>query len=186
MVLVGKLNSEIVQRLNRHGQSAVGLAGEDGTLFEVAPVAQRRPGRLRRLDRAGRRRRLEPHRRRLHPGGRLLGLLARGPVLQRQRRRGRRQGGGGARRLQGDLPHRRRGLARRRRGPRARWSRRPRSPRSRRRSSGSRAGCGRSSRPASTRSAAAPQSAHIIDGRVPHSLLLELFTKAGVGTMVTP
>ncbi|HEY1855429.1 MAG TPA: acetylglutamate kinase [Solirubrobacterales bacterium] len=38
MVLVGKLNSEIVQRLNRHGQSAVGLAGEDGMLFEVAPV----------------------------------------------------------------------------------------------------------------------------------------------------
>src|SRR4029077_18149665 len=27
MVLVGKLNSEIVQRLNRHGQPAVGLAG---------------------------------------------------------------------------------------------------------------------------------------------------------------
>ncbi len=39
MVLVGKLNSEIVQRLNRHGQPAVGLAGEDGTLFEVAPAA---------------------------------------------------------------------------------------------------------------------------------------------------
>jgi acetylglutamate kinase len=38
MVLVGKLNSEIVQRLNRHGQSAVGLAGEDGTLFEVSPA----------------------------------------------------------------------------------------------------------------------------------------------------
>jgi acetylglutamate kinase len=39
MVLRGKLNSEIVQRLNRHGQPAVGLSGEDGTLFEVAPVA---------------------------------------------------------------------------------------------------------------------------------------------------
>jgi len=39
MVLVGKLNSEIVQRLNRHGQAAVGLSGEDGTLFEVTPVA---------------------------------------------------------------------------------------------------------------------------------------------------
>jgi acetylglutamate kinase len=38
MVLVGKLNSEIVQRLNRHGQPAVGLAGEDGTLFEVVPA----------------------------------------------------------------------------------------------------------------------------------------------------
>ena len=38
MVLVGKLTAEIVQRLNRHGQSAVGLAGEDGMLFEIAPV----------------------------------------------------------------------------------------------------------------------------------------------------
>lgn len=38
MVLVGKLNSEIVQRLNAHGQPAVGLSGEDGTLFRVAPV----------------------------------------------------------------------------------------------------------------------------------------------------
>jgi acetylglutamate kinase len=39
MVLSGKLNSEIVQRLNRHGQAAVGLSGEDGNLFEVSPVA---------------------------------------------------------------------------------------------------------------------------------------------------
>lgn len=38
MVLVGKLNSEIVQRLNRAGQAAVGLAGEDGTLFEISPA----------------------------------------------------------------------------------------------------------------------------------------------------
>jgi len=38
MVLLGKLNSDIVQRLNRHGQPAVGLSGQDGTLFEVAPV----------------------------------------------------------------------------------------------------------------------------------------------------
>jgi acetylglutamate kinase len=30
------------------------------------------------------------------------------------------------------------------------------------------------------------QSAHVIDGRRPHSLLLELFTDAGIGTMVTP
>ena len=29
-------------------------------------------------------------------------------------------------------------------------------------------------------------SAHIVDGRVPHSLLLELFTDAGQGTMITP
>ena len=28
--------------------------------------------------------------------------------------------------------------------------------------------------------------AHVLDGRVPHALLLEIFTEAGVGTMVTP
>jgi acetylglutamate kinase len=38
MVLLGKVNSDIVLRLNRHGQPAVGLSGEDGTLFEVRPV----------------------------------------------------------------------------------------------------------------------------------------------------
>jgi acetylglutamate kinase len=38
MVLLGKLNSDIVQRLNRHGQPAVGLSGQDGSLFEIAPV----------------------------------------------------------------------------------------------------------------------------------------------------
>jgi len=38
MVLLGKLNSDIVQRLNRHGQPAVGLSGQDGSLFEAAPA----------------------------------------------------------------------------------------------------------------------------------------------------
>jgi acetylglutamate kinase len=36
MVLVGKVNKEIVIRLNRHGQPAVGLCGDDGALFRVA------------------------------------------------------------------------------------------------------------------------------------------------------
>jgi acetylglutamate kinase len=40
MVLLGKINSDILTRLNRHGQRAVGLGGEDGSLFEVKPVAQ--------------------------------------------------------------------------------------------------------------------------------------------------
>jgi len=39
MVLLGKVNSDIVLRLNRHGQPAVGLSGEDGTMFQVRPVA---------------------------------------------------------------------------------------------------------------------------------------------------
>jgi acetylglutamate kinase len=36
MVLVGKVNKDIVLRLNRHGQSAVGLSGDDGGLFRVS------------------------------------------------------------------------------------------------------------------------------------------------------
>jgi acetylglutamate kinase len=38
MVLLGKINSDILTRLNRHGQSGVGLGGEDGQLFEVKPA----------------------------------------------------------------------------------------------------------------------------------------------------
>ena len=54
MVLLGKVNSDIVLRLNRHGQPAVGLSGEDGTMFEVAPVANAAEvgyvGRIERVD----------------------------------------------------------------------------------------------------------------------------------------
>jgi acetylglutamate kinase len=35
MVLVGKVNKDIVLRINRHGQPAVGLCGDDGLLFTV-------------------------------------------------------------------------------------------------------------------------------------------------------
>jgi acetylglutamate kinase len=34
MVLVGKVNKDIVLRINRHGQSAIGLCGDDGRLFQ--------------------------------------------------------------------------------------------------------------------------------------------------------
>ena len=36
MVLVGKVNKDIVLRLGRHGQPAVGLCGDDGMLFRAA------------------------------------------------------------------------------------------------------------------------------------------------------
>src|SRR3712207_282633 len=36
MVLVGKVNKDIVLRINRHGQPAVGLCGDDGLLFRVS------------------------------------------------------------------------------------------------------------------------------------------------------
>ena len=38
MVLVGKVNKDIVLRLNRHGQPAVGLSGDDGQLFRVSTM----------------------------------------------------------------------------------------------------------------------------------------------------
>ena len=75
MVLVGKLNKDIVLRLNRHGQPAVGLCGDDGSLFRVRKrmLAGRGERDLGFVgdDRARRRGRAEPHRRGLHPGGRL-------------------------------------------------------------------------------------------------------------------
>jgi acetylglutamate kinase len=36
MVLVGKVNKEIVTRINGHGQPAVGLCGDDGSLFRIS------------------------------------------------------------------------------------------------------------------------------------------------------
>jgi acetylglutamate kinase len=39
MVLVGKVNKDIVLRLGRHGQPAVGLCGDDGLLFRVSRLA---------------------------------------------------------------------------------------------------------------------------------------------------
>jgi acetylglutamate kinase len=39
MVLVGKVNKDIVLLINRHGQPAVGLSGDDGLLFRAARQA---------------------------------------------------------------------------------------------------------------------------------------------------
>jgi acetylglutamate kinase len=39
MVLLGKVNKDIVLRLGRHGQPAVGLSGDDGLLFRVSRQA---------------------------------------------------------------------------------------------------------------------------------------------------
>jgi len=39
MVLVGKVNKEIVGLINSHGGTAVGLSGEDGRLFTAEPAA---------------------------------------------------------------------------------------------------------------------------------------------------
>ena len=39
MVLVGKVNKDIVLLINRHGQPAVGLSGDDGLLFRASRMA---------------------------------------------------------------------------------------------------------------------------------------------------
>jgi acetylglutamate kinase len=39
MVLVGKVNKDIVQLINRHGQRAIGLCGDDGQLFRCSRQA---------------------------------------------------------------------------------------------------------------------------------------------------
>jgi len=41
MVLVGKVNKEIVGLINRHGGTAVGISGEDGRLLKVTPKQHR-------------------------------------------------------------------------------------------------------------------------------------------------
>ena len=119
MVLVGKQNKDIVLRINRHGQPAVGLCGDDGLLFTVAKqlaAGDTDIGFVGQIESRGRGR-AAAHRRGLHPGGRVGRRRPRGQLLQRQRRRRRGSRRRGAGRLQGDLPDRRRGLARRPRRP---------------------------------------------------------------------
>ena len=51
MVLLGKANADIVLGLNRSGQPAIGLCGDDGGLFKVGQAHARRQGhRVRRRD----------------------------------------------------------------------------------------------------------------------------------------
>ena len=135
MVLVGKVNRDIVSSINVHGPLAVGLSGEDAGLITaderdpdlgfVGDVAVGQPGDRRAA--AGREPdpgRLDHRRRPDRPG------------LQHQRRHGGRRHRRGARRREDHLPHRRAGLLARRRRPRqslitrivGRRARRPRSP----------------------------------------------------------
>jgi acetylglutamate kinase len=52
MALVGKVNREIVASLNQHGSAAVGLSGEDAGLIQVGPADERLGfvGEIRRID----------------------------------------------------------------------------------------------------------------------------------------
>ena len=192
MVLVGKVNKDIVGLINRHRGAAVGLSGEDGRLLRVAPrqhvdaegndVDLGRVGDIVSVNVDV----LDLLAEQNIPVVASVGADERGQGLQRQRRhRGRRAG----RRPQGRedrLPHRRRGHLRGSgRRPGADLGVRPELPRGaagvrpHRRRHGPQ-GRGRAPRPRGRR-----HSAHIIDGRVEHAVLLEILTDAGCGTKVT-
>ena len=186
MVLIGKVNKDIVLRLGRHGQPAVGLSRRRWPAVpRGAPDRAGRAGhRLRRADRARGRRCDQPHRRRLHSGRGLGGGRSRRRLPQRQRRRGRRRRGRRPGCLQADVPDRRRGLAARSRRPRERRLRGLRGGGPRRAGRPSAAACGPKLQACIEAIGAGVTTAHIVDGRAPHSLLLELFTDAGIGTKV--
>jgi acetylglutamate kinase len=185
MVLVGKLNSEIVQRLNRHGQPAVGLAGEDGSLFEVAPVHNADDvgfvGRVERVDvdvlnhiaadyipviassasdRSGQPYNVNAD----EAAGKVAAALGAYKAIFLTDVEGWLADAGD----EGSLISRATVAEVEEKLPEIDGGMRPKL-----------AACVEAIR-------GGGQSAHIIDGRKPHSLLLELFTVAGIGTMVTP
>ncbi|HTZ64606.1 MAG TPA: acetylglutamate kinase [Solirubrobacteraceae bacterium] len=185
MVLVGKINKEIVLRINRHGQPAVGLCGDDGSLFRVARRAA--PGgedigfvgRIERVDvnvlnhvasdyipviasvgadRDGRSYNVNAD----EAAGAVAGALGAYKVI-----------------FLTDVPG---------------WLRDPADPDSLIAQASTEQVCGALERleggmrpklqACVDAIAAGVSAAHILDGRVAHSLLLELFTDAGVGTKI--
>ncbi len=187
MVLVGKVNKDIVLRINRHGQPAVGLCGDDGLLFRVATMTA--------------------------PGGEDIGLVGRIERVQtgviehiaqdyipviasvgadrdgRSHNVNADDAAGAVARALGaykivfltDVTG---------------WLSDPADPESRISETtadeveAALAGVGGGMRPKLEACLNAIHggvpSAHIVDGRVPHSLLLELFTDAGHGTKIRP
>ena len=109
-----------------------------------------------------------------------------GPLAQRQRRRGGGRDRPRAGRLQGDLPDRRRRLAARPGRPGQRDLRVRARTRSRPRWLTMQGGMRPKLQACVDAIHGGVTYAHIIDGRLPHSLLLELFTDAGIGTKVRP
>lgn len=185
MVLLGKINTDIVQRLNMHGQPAVGLSGQDGSLFEVAPAPNAEQvgfvGSIERVDADVLN----------HIAADYIPVVA-SSAADRQGRphnvnadeaAGKVAAAIGAYKAvfltdvagwladpedEGTLISRATVAEVEERLGSLQGGMRPKL-----------AACA-----AAIRGGA--QSAHIIDGRKPHSLLLELFTDAGIGTMITP
>jgi acetylglutamate kinase len=187
MVLVGKVNKDIVLRLGRHGQPAVGLCGDDGLLFRVQRQAASSGrdigfvGRVERVDVEVVNHVAEDY----IPVIASVGADREGHSynVNADEAAGAVAGALGAHKLiyLTDVPG---------------WLRDPAQPASLiSQASGDEvsaalSGVGGGMRPKLAACLAAIQAgvsfAHIVDGRVPHSLLLELFTDAGVGTKITP
>jgi acetylglutamate kinase len=185
MVLLGKVNADIVSRLNRHGQPAVGLSGEDGALFQIRPHPD--------ADRVGLVGEVE------HVDVDVLNHIAEDYIPVVASAGADREGnsynvnadaaaGKVAAALQAykaifltDVP----GWLADAEDPASLISRASVDE-----VTGALGGVAGGMRPKLGACVEAigggVQSAHIIDGSKPHSLLLELFTNAGIGTMVTP
>lgn len=185
MVLLGKVNSDIVLRLNRHGQPAVGLSGEDGTLLEVTPVPNAEEvgfvGQIERVD-------VDVLN---HIAADFIPVIASIGVDR----------DGHSYNVNADEAAGK--VAARLRAYKVvfltdveGWLAEPGDPASRisrstvdevERAAGGVSGGMRPKLQACVEAIrGGVQYAHIIDGRRPHSLLLELFTDAGIGTMITP
>ena len=187
MVLVGKVNKDIVLLINRHGQPAIGLCGDDGLLFraarKVAPSGQDIGfvGRIERVDVDV----LTHVAQDYIPVVASVGADAEGNSYNINADEA---AGAVARALQAyklmfltDVPG---------------WMRDPADPDSVMSEAGVDtveqllAGVAGGMRPKLQACVDAIHGgvsfAHIVDGRVPHSLLLELFTNAGQGTKIGP
>ena len=185
MVLLGKVNADIVMRLNRHGQPAVGLSGEDGTLFGISPHEKAEEvgfvGQIERVDVDVLNHIAEDY----IPVVASAGADRDGNSMNvnADTAAGKVAAALGAHKaiFLTDVPG---------------WLADPTDPESlTSRASiheveAALAGIEGGMRPKLAACVDAIRggvgSAHIIDGRRPHSLLLELFTRAGIGTMVTP
>ncbi len=190
MVLAGKINKQIVSAISQAGGNALGLSGKDAGLMLAKPRADDRRTARPSISASSAIRWtvdaevLQPLASgRLHPGDRADRLWPRRRDLQRQcRYRGRRH----RRRRRGDAPADADRRARRARQGRQSADRPDRQP----------------GRPALMKDGTISggmipkletcldalkggvEAAVILDGRVPHALLLEIFTAHGVGTLV--
>jgi acetylglutamate kinase len=185
MVLLGKVNADIVMRLNRHGQPAVGLSGEDGTLFEIRPHADaERVGYVGEIDRVD---------------VNVLNHIAEDYIPVVASAGADREGNSynvNADTAAGKVASALRAYKAIFLTDVEGWLADPGEPSSlitranTEEVGAALAGVEGGMRPKLAACVEAirggVQSAHIVDGRRPHSLLLELFTDAGIGTMVTP